>query len=117
MATTLADAITRMEGTNPAYNNPGAISGTGDTGHSFGQNIGIYSTLAAGQAALNNQISKIYAGTSAYYDPSMSLDTFGQIYSGGNAAYGAGLAAQLGVPSSTTLAQLNQPQGGASGSV
>lgn len=107
MSTTLEDAITRLENTNPAYNNPGAISGTGDTGSSFGSGIGVYSTLAAGKAALDNQIQRIYSGASSLYPggSSMTLDQFGQIYAP-NQNEGSKLSSILGVPSSTQLSQI-----------
>lgn len=102
---TLASAIAQLENTNPIYNNPGAISGTGDTGSSFGKGIGIYSTLQAGEAALSDQLSKIYGGKSAYYTPNMTLDQFGQVYAP-NQNYGSSIASILGVPSSTPLSQI-----------
>lgn len=105
--TTLEDAIARLENTNPAYNNPGAISGTGDTGSSFGAGIGVYSTLAAGQAALDNQIERIYSGSSPLYPggANETLNQFGQVYAP-NQNYGSKIASLLGVPSSTPLSQI-----------
>jgi hypothetical protein len=104
---TLASAIAQLENVNPSYNNPGAISGTGDTGTSFGQGIGIYSTLQAGQAALENQLSLIYSGSSPYYPggSNMTLQQFGEVYAP-NQNYGNTLASILGIPSSTTLANI-----------
>lgn len=102
----LASAIAQIENTNPAYNNPGAISGTGDTGLSFGAGIGIYSTLDAGKQALTNQINSIYNGTSSYYNSGMTLSQFGEVYAP-NQNYGNTLANVLGVPASTTLNQIN----------
>ena len=108
---TLADAITQLEGTNPAYNNPGSISGTGDTGTSFGAGIGIYSTLAAGQQALQNQLNLIASGQSAYYTPDTTLADFGTTYSGGNPSYGNNLANLLGVSPSTPIGQVINQNG------
>src|SRR6185312_15801372 len=107
MVGTLASAIAQLENTKPSYNNPGAISGTGDTGSSFGQGIGIYSSVQAGQAALEHQLNLIYSGQSPYYPggSSMTLDQFGQSYAP-NQGYGAKIASILGVPSTTQLASI-----------
>lgn len=104
---TLASAITQLENTNPKYNNPGAISGTGDTGTFFGQGIGVYSTPQAGEAAFEKQISSIYSGASPLYPggSSLTLDQFGNIYAPGQ-NYGSSLASELHVPSNTPLSQI-----------
>lgn len=114
---TLASAIAQLENTNPVYNNPGAISGGGDTGSSFGQGIGIYSTLDAGNAALSSQLSKIYAGSSPYYPggSNLTLDQFGSIY-GKSPTYGQSLGSILGVPSTTPLSQIPSGATGSSSS-
>lgn len=111
MAMSLADAITKLENVNPAYNNPGAISGTGDTGQSFGQNLGIYSSLSTGQAALNKQINSILSGKSPLYPSTMTVQDMGTLYSGGNPDYGNNLANMVGVSPSTTLGQLSNSNG------
>lgn len=121
---TLANAIATLENTNPAYNNPGAISGTGDTGSSFGAGIGIYSTLQAGQTALSSQLARIYSGSSSLYPggASMTLDQFGEVYAP-NQNYGKSLGSILGVPSSTPLSSIpsgttsNAPQTGILGAL
>lgn len=103
----LAAAFTKLEGVDPVYNNPGAISGTGDTGTSFGAGIGIYSTLEAGEAALQNQVSGMINGTSSIYNPSMTIQQAGSMYESGsttgNPSYGTQLANVLGIDPSTTL--------------
>lgn len=112
--TTLADAISQLEGTNPVYNNPGAISGTGDTGQSFGAGIGIYSTLSAGQAALQNQLDLVYGGSDSLYPggSNMTLSQFGQAYENNpSSTYGTTLAQILGVPASTPLSAITPYSG------
>lgn len=106
---TLASAIATLENTNPIYNNPGAISGTGDTGSSFGSGIGIYSTLDAGKEALSNQLANVYSGNDPLYPggSSMTLEQFGQAYEGNPlSTYGDSLANILGVSPSTQLSQI-----------
>jgi hypothetical protein len=112
---TLASAIAALENTNPVYNNPGAISGTGDTGSSFGAGIGIYSSLSAGQQALENQLTNVYSGTDPLYPggSAMTLTQFGQAYEGNpSSTYGNSLANILGVPASTPLSAIPSGVGG-----
>lgn len=117
--TTLAQAIANLEGYGVAgaiptvANNPGNLE-LGDIGYGTlqaagGNQITIFPSEADGWSALNNEIGKIYNGTSKYYSPSTSLQDFGSTYSGGNSAYGAHLANQLGVPPNTPLGNLQNP--------
>lgn len=114
---TLQAAIIQLEGSNPAYNNPGDITDEfeGATGSYFGTSvpIPIYSTPAAGLAALEQKLSNIYNGNSSVYNTNMTLDQFGTVY-GGSSTYGASLANILGVPSSTPLSQIPSGVSGAS---
>jgi hypothetical protein len=48
---TMAGVMAKFENSNPAYNNPLAIQGTGDTGSTAGNGLGIFSTTEAGLAA------------------------------------------------------------------
>jgi hypothetical protein len=116
----LADAISKAEGfgspdTIPARaNNPGDLK-LGDQGHGVmraadGQEITIFGTPQEGRAALEDQLEKIYSGRSKYYTPDMTLEEFGQIYSGGGPDYGANLAGLLGVEPTTTLGELGARQ-------
>lgn len=50
-ATTMASEMATFENANPAYNNPLAIQGTGDTGTTAGNGLGIFTTAEAGLAA------------------------------------------------------------------
>lgn len=122
--TPLAQSIANAEGFGASANNiptlannPGDLE-NGDVGYgtitaSGGNQITVYGSLAEGAQALENQVAKIFNGTSAYYSPDMSLSDFGTTYSGGNTNYGTTLANSLGVSPSTTLAQV---QNGASAS-
>lgn len=110
---TLASAIAQLENTNPAYNNPGAITdyAQGQTGETFGAGIPIYSSFSAGESAFETKIANIYNGTSKVYNTNMTLDQFGDVYAP-NQGYGAGLAGVLGVPSSTTIGSIPSGVGG-----
>lgn len=121
--TPLASAIAQSEGYGvpgaipTVANNPGNLE-LGDVGYGTanaagGNQITIFGSLADGAAALENQLNKIFNGTSSNYTPDMSLSQFGQIYSGGNPAYGNQLASTLGVSPSTPLSQV-QSQASAS---
>lgn len=118
----LAQAIAQAEGFFSSsanipntINNPGDLTSTSVNGAGFGTTVakgGIlvnnYPDLETGAAALESKINNILAGNSTSYSPNMSLQQFGNVYSGNNAAYGQTLANSLGVPASTTLAQLQQ---------
>jgi hypothetical protein len=120
MASSLANAISQLEGFgNPSSiptlaNNPGNLE-LGDVGYGTitaqgGQQITIFGSLDDGWTALENQLSKIFNGTSNYYTPDQTLAQFGNTYSGGNPSYGTNLASKLGVDPSTTLAQVQNQQ-------
>jgi len=51
---TMGQAMARFENSNPNYNNPMALQGSGDTNSTAGNGLGIYSTIEAGwQAGFN----------------------------------------------------------------
>ena len=104
---TLASAIAALENTNPAYNNPGAITDNapGQTGQYFGAGIPIFSTYEAGEAAFETKIANIYNGNSSVYSPSMTLSQFGETYAP-NQNYGNSLANILGVSPDTQLSSI-----------
>lgn len=111
---TLAAAIAQLENTNPAYNNPGAItdSAPGQTGSYFGAGIPIFSSFQAGEDAFQTKIANIYNGSSKVYNPSMTLDQFGETYAPGQ-NYGTSLSSILGVSSSTQLSSIPSGVGNA----
>jgi hypothetical protein len=108
----LGSAIATAEGANPVTNNPGNLE-MGDIGYGTwqaagGQQITIYPTLVAGQAALENQINLIATGRStAGYNPSMSIAQVGALYSGSpNGNWANNVANALGVTTDTNFASL-----------
>jgi hypothetical protein len=87
-------------------NNPGDLE-NGDIGYgtlttSDGGQVTVYNTLADGQAALNNQLTMMQNGTSAYYNPSEPISQANQTYSGSATAW----ANALGIDPSTPLGQV-----------
>jgi hypothetical protein len=114
----LADAISGAEGFGPVdkiptlANNPGSLKlgnvGYGTMRAADGQEITIFGSLQDGKNALNKQLDLIFSGKSAHYSPDMTLEEFGKVYSGGDAGYGARIAASMGVDPSTTLGELRQ---------
>lgn len=50
-AQTMASAMASFENSNPAYNNPLAVQGTGDTGTTAPNGLGIFSSAEAGLQA------------------------------------------------------------------
>jgi hypothetical protein len=79
-------------------NNPGDISAGGQVIH--------YPTLAEGWAALRRQVEDMFSGTSAYYDPSMTIAEIATHYAEDSANWARNVAAHLGVTVSTRLADL-----------
>lgn len=110
----LAAAIANNEGygtpeavTINAYNNPGSIT---DSSGSLIQ----YQSLEDGAAALENQVNKMVYGGSSVYDPSMTLDQAAPIYTNNGSNAAQNWASSLGVPTSTTLGDLQSLQEGGS---
>jgi len=100
-------------GTLPSANhNPGDltvdVNGTGS-----GSNSGfvVYPDDATGYAALDYQVSEWLNGTSANAGPDSTIDQISQFYTATNpAAWAANVATVLGVPSSTPIGQIGNPQ-------
>ena len=95
----LAGAIAQEENSQWT-NNPGALETTAGTHQQF-------PTLAAGQAALLNKLNYDASGNSSVYSPNMSLAQFESVYTGGDPNAANNVGSILGVPTSTTLAQLS----------
>lgn len=72
--------------------------------------------MAAGWDACYSQINLMNSGGSAYYTPDMTISEVGAVYAPasvpGNSTWAANVAAALGVPPSTTLAQIAARDGG-----
>lgn len=123
----LASAIAQLEGFGAGdniptqSNNPGDLE-LGDIGYgtltaSGGNAITVFPDAASGWDALNNQIAKIFNGTSNVYNPNMSVGDFGSTYSGNNPSYGSNLASILGVAPNTPLSQLGGNSSGSGNSI
>jgi hypothetical protein len=111
---TIVGAISQSENVNPAYNNPLALGGTGDTGTSFGQGLGIYSSLSAGLAAGTANIAASFANhpqwTLSYWIARYTgnLDSNGNpIPSASLTNYTNNVSGALGVDPSTTLGDID----------
>ena len=87
LVSSLASAITQVEGYNPnfvANNNPGNLIYVGQAGATLGAGgFAAFPTLAAGQAALNSQIQN-------YIDRGYNLNQFFNTYAPGNTKNAAG---------------------------
>lgn len=120
-AVTIADVVNaiiiaeggNIPGTRPYNdNNPGDLESGDDY---FGTSTGmdgpllVFDSYADGEAALTQKVANIFNGTSDVYSTGMSIDQLAETYTGGdNAAdWAASVAQTLGVPSATTLADLN----------
>jgi hypothetical protein len=113
----IATAIQGAEGVNPDYNNPLALGGTGDTGTSFGQGLGIFSSFGAGWDA---GVANIRASFAAH--PTWSLSYWiarytGNLDSNGNPIPSASLTnyqnqveGALGVSGDTTLGTISDDE-------
>lgn len=95
-------------------NNPGDLSDEGDIGNGViqtagpnGAKITIYSTPSDGWAALARKVRRMLSGASEVYLLSMTVEQVGQKWSG-TSTWGQNVAAFLGVPPTTTLAEIAQ---------
>lgn len=123
---TIAAAIAQAEGAgNPSAiparaNNPGDLE-LGDIGYGTltaagGNQITVFPSQAAGEAALEAQINKMVSGSSTVYQPNMTISQAGAIYSGGSSNWAQNVASYLGVdPDTTTLGDLASATGTAAG--
>ena len=113
----LAKAIAHAEGFGPPENlptranNPGDLTGLDAAGfptNGTANDEGVWNfvNLADGWEALYIKVNRMLAGRSAVYPLTMTLEQVGLKYSGGNPDWAANVAAFLGVPTTTTLAEL-----------
>lgn len=117
MPSTLADAIAKLEGYGAGNNiptvanNPGNLElgdiGFGTLNAANGNKITIFGSVQDGWTALENQLTKIVSGNSAYYKPDTTLAQFGKTYSG-SPTYGNDLASALGTSPTTSVADAYQ---------
>jgi hypothetical protein len=109
----LAQAITKAENSPPEWNNPGSLTGA-DKGSfqtcGFGNKEGVWKFVnrADGEKALEVKCARMLLGKSTVYPPQMDLIEVGLKYSGGNPNWSKNVAAILGVPETTTIAELGE---------
>ena len=122
LAQTIANAITRQEGINPAYNNPGGlIAGSGQTG-TAPNGIAIFPDLATGQAAeLNLVQSYIDQGASISsminaWAPAPSAACGGMCTGNNPSAYAQNVATWTGIDPTVSLNSLAAATGSGAGS-
>ena len=109
----LAKAIAKAEGSNPAWNNPGDLTGIDRgsfpvTGVVNQEGVWKFLNPEDGWNALYMKVNRMLAGKSAVYSLDMTLDQVGIRYSGGDFNWAKNVAAALGVPESTTLRELTE---------
>jgi hypothetical protein len=81
-------------------NNPGALKDSSGNKMTF-------PSLEAGYQALQDKVQYDASGQSTVYSPAMSLADFEKIYTGGDPNAANNIGSMLGVPTSTTLADLS----------
>ena len=111
----ISDAIAWAEGYFVSGSRPQRNNNPGDlTQDLTGQAVGwdgpfvVYATAADGWDALELQVQKMLDGSSAIYDPSMSILQIAESYAPGpqSVTWAANVAARLGVAVDTTLESL-----------
>jgi predicted PurR-regulated permease PerM len=110
----LADAIAYAEGFYVTGSRPARNNNPGDlTVDLTGAGIGwdgtfvIYRTIADGWNALTKQVQMMIDGTSAYYNPSMTIQEIANKYTATQSfAWASNVASKLGVSVNTTLNEL-----------
>jgi len=112
-----AHAIAKAEGYGmkhvipTRYHNPGdlkAVKGftyPGQIGIGKGRHV-IFANDTAGWNALYHQISKMISGESRHYSPSMTINQIARFYAGDWRRWARNVSHNLGVPSTTTLAEV-----------
>jgi len=103
-------------GTLPSQNhNPGDLT-VDVSGNGTGSNAGfvVYPDDATGYAALEDQVNEWLNGTSANANSDSTIDDISKFYTTTDqSAWAANVAAVLGVPSSTPIGQIQNPQAAA----
>lgn len=109
----LAKAISVAEGSNPAWNNPGDLTGA-DAGAfqtcGVANSEGVLKFVNAedGLQALYIKVNRMLAGRSKMYPITMTIADVGYKYADKKPEWAKNVAAFLGVPETTTLAELAQ---------
>jgi len=107
----LAHAITIAENSPPEWNNPGSLTGADADGYptcGFGNKEGVWKFVnkADGEAALERKCARMFLGKSKVYPITWTLAQVGMTYSDGDPNWAENVARELGVPVTTTLAEL-----------
>jgi hypothetical protein len=116
-----ATAVARAEGFGvphaipTRYHNPGNIRST-RTGHRYAGQVGlnrcgyvIFKNDAYGWKALKDQLELMASGQSAHYDTDMTITKVAKRYATGWRTWSKNVAKQLGVDTTTTLADYFAP--------
>ena len=85
------------------YHNPGDLKGKCWTGHTGKGGHAIFSTDAAGQAALRYQLEKIIAGDSRYYTLNTTVTQMARCYAHNWRPWAKRVSASMGVTPDTKL--------------
>lgn len=104
-------AVAAAEGSDPAWNNPGDLTGMDSGGFptvGFGNKEGVWKFLNAddGWTALFIKIHRMLSGKSMVYPPTMTLMQMGMKYSGGDPNWALNVSNILDVSEELTLQQI-----------
>jgi hypothetical protein len=106
-----AKAISVAEGSKPEWNNPGDLTshfGFPVTGTANSEGVLIFQNAEDGQEALYRQVSLMLTGKSKVYKLTDTLEQVGLKYAGGDGNWAKNVGAYLGIPLTTTLAEIAQ---------
>lgn len=107
----LAKGISVAEGSNPTWANPGDMTislGFPNFGPQNADGVLKFENVADGWHVLYHQCWLMLTGKSEVYHLTDTLAQVGLKYSNGDPAWGQNVADYLGVPETTTLAQIAQ---------
>lgn len=107
----LASAIARAEGSNPAWANPGDLTGVDAFGFPTDGVVNADGVLKFvntqdGIDALHVKCWRMLRGISKVYPLAMTIEEMGPIYANGNTKWALNVAKELGVPVTTTLREI-----------
>jgi hypothetical protein len=105
-----ANAIKVAEGSDPAWNNPGDLTGADRgtfqvVGLANAEGVWKFMYPEDGWNALCIKVERMLTGRSRVYPLTMTLAEVGMQYSGGDPNWAENVAAELSIPITTTLAE------------
>lgn len=110
----IAQAIASAEGFHTSGSRPNRNNNPGDLTYAFGYPTSgvdgafpIFSTVTDGWNALYTQVQEMFDGTSAYYNPGMTISQIGLLYAGGDPNWATNVASYLGVTPDTVIGGLS----------